>query len=108
MSVTAGLKSSSMLCTSCGRGRGRTTRYCKTSKVGFTLITTRSTRSTTAESAIRLPDRISYLLHRSGPRFCSKQALPKSAENSPRSEEHTSELQSRGHLVCRLLLDKKK
>src|SRR5690625_3247693 len=25
----------------------------------------------------------------------------------PRSEEHTSELQSRGHLVCRLLLDKK-
>src|SRR5690625_6571303 len=28
------------------------------------------------------------------------------AEN--RSEEHTSELQSRGHLVCRLLLEKKK
>src|SRR5690625_6951973 len=27
---------------------------------------------------------------------------------APRSEEHTSELQSRGHLVCRLLLDKKK
>src|SRR5690625_5833071 len=31
--------------------------------------------------------------------------------NSPsqvfRSEEHTSELQSRGHLVCRLLLEKK-
>src|SRR5437870_7468745 len=26
---------------------------------------------------------------------------------SPRSEEHTSELQSRGHLVCRLLLEKK-
>src|SRR5690625_6938861 len=25
---------------------------------------------------------------------------------SPRSEEHTSELQSRGHLVCRLLLEK--
>src|SRR5690625_6763644 len=25
-----------------------------------------------------------------------------------RSEEHTSELQSRGHLVCRLLLDKNK
>src|SRR5690625_6855606 len=28
------------------------------------------------------------------------------AEN--RSEEHTSELQSRGHIVCRLLLEKKK
>src|SRR6266508_6710628 len=26
----------------------------------------------------------------------------------PRSEEHTSELQSRGQLVCRLLLEKKK
>src|SRR5690625_7748898 len=25
-----------------------------------------------------------------------------------RSEEHTSELQSRGHLVCRLLLEKKR
>src|SRR5690625_6945442 len=28
--------------------------------------------------------------------------------NYSRSEEHTSELQSRGHLVCRLLLEKKK
>src|SRR5690625_6879547 len=27
--------------------------------------------------------------------------------SSERSEEHTSELQSRGHLVCRLLLEKK-
>src|SRR5439155_22885407 len=31
------------------------------------------------------------------------------SQRSPcfRSEEHTSELQSRGHLVCRLLLEKK-
>src|SRR5207253_11144512 len=29
-------------------------------------------------------------------------------DTSIRSEEHTSELQSRGHLVCRLLLEKKK
>src|SRR5207253_11282046 len=28
--------------------------------------------------------------------------------HAARSEEHTSELQSRGHLVCRLLLEKKK
>src|SRR3712207_7135443 len=28
--------------------------------------------------------------------------------NHPRSEEHTSELQSRQYLVCRLLLEKKK
>src|SRR5690625_6192120 len=30
------------------------------------------------------------------------------ADALDRSEEHTSELQSRGHLVCRLLLEKKK
>src|SRR5207253_3865958 len=30
------------------------------------------------------------------------------ARDVVRSEEHTSELQSRGHLVCRLLLEKKK
>src|SRR5439155_22833579 len=36
-------------------------------------------------------------------------ALLFSSFSSPaRSEEHTSELQSRGHLVCRLLLEKKK
>src|SRR5690625_6073091 len=29
-------------------------------------------------------------------------------DTEKRSEEHTSELQSRGHLVCRLLLEKKK
>src|SRR3989449_3877897 len=29
-------------------------------------------------------------------------------QERPRSEEHTSELQSRLHLVCRLLLEKKK
>src|SRR5690625_6062867 len=42
-------------------------------------------------------------------RFCllhlpAAPVLPRPA----RSEEHTSELQSRGHLVCRLLLEKKK
>src|SRR5690625_6819166 len=49
---------------------------------------------------------------------CSRKSSPKanarsSSPNilkwvsSSRSEEHTSELQSRGHLVCRLLLEKK-
>ena len=33
---------------------------------------------------------------------------PTDTTNSVRSEEHTSELQSRLHLVCRLLLEKKK
>src|SRR5207253_10929130 len=34
--------------------------------------------------------------------------FPRSRPRGHRSEEHTSELQSRGHLVCRLLLEKKK
>src|SRR5690625_5334733 len=42
------------------------------------------------------------LLHRNR-RRCVGNRLTRS-----RSEEHTSELQSRGHLVCRLLLEKKK
>src|SRR5436305_10553139 len=37
-----------------------------------------------------------------------KQDFRLSNEREGRSEEHTSELQSRPHLVCRLLLEKKK
>src|SRR2546425_4890868 len=33
---------------------------------------------------------------------------PRGTSSSPRSEEHTSELQSLAYLVCRLLLEKKK
>src|SRR2546422_4845095 len=39
---------------------------------------------------------------------CSIAAQVGSAHVGRRSEEHTSELQSRLHLVCRLLLEKKK
>src|SRR2546421_947333 len=35
-------------------------------------------------------------------------AIPNGASSRSRSEEHTSELQSRSDLVCRLLLEKKK
>src|SRR3712207_8885552 len=45
------------------------------------------------------------------PSFCSVAApsasLPVDTAPSARSEEHTSELQSRQYLVCRLLLEKK-
>src|SRR3989475_1927360 len=34
--------------------------------------------------------------------------VPQAIEIEPRSEEHTSELQSQSNLVCRLLLEKKK
>src|SRR2546429_6085729 len=45
--------------------------------------------------------------------FCGGVTVPgvsrlRSTKWRPRSEEHTSELQSRLHLVCRLLLEKKK
>src|SRR2546429_5339266 len=40
--------------------------------------------------------------------FTGPQLESRSASNAWRSEEHTSELQSRLHLVCRLLLEKKK
>src|SRR5439155_11404036 len=51
--------------------------------------------------------RRSWLFDASGARMvlgCCGLGQPHEA----RSEEHTSELQSRGHLVCRLLLEKKK
>src|SRR5215510_16284182 len=46
---------------------------------------------------------------RSASSGCSRpSAAPARSSRPSRSEEHTSELQSRGHLVCRLLLEKKK
>src|SRR5207302_6746563 len=45
--------------------------------------------------------------HGSGPRGKSKAAFVRRT-HCWRSEEHTSELQSRENLVCRLLLEKKK
>src|SRR2546422_8517772 len=57
----------------------------------------------------------SYLVLSSWMRIPSKEAAAKAREAATRaieiddrSEEHTSELQSRLHLVCRLLLEKKK
>src|SRR5687768_18342459 len=47
-----------------------------------------------------------YLRKRSTSGDCAKEYVKRTA--MPRSEEHTSELQSRLHLVCRLLLEKKK
>src|SRR5207244_12341489 len=50
--------------------------------------------------------------HRQATRACRRRGSNRStawpAEWRPRSEEHTSELQSPDHLVCRLLLEKKK
>src|SRR5207253_6888051 len=50
-----------------------------------------------------LPDR-----RKRGVRWRQGSPFPSTEVLAKRSEEHTSELQSRGHLVCRLLLEKKK
>src|SRR2546422_8203124 len=42
------------------------------------------------------------------PGSCRSRSDRRRAPRSRRSEEHTSEVQSRLHLVCRLLLEKKK
>src|SRR6266498_4570442 len=47
-------------------------------------------------------------LFRSWPPSTRSSAMREPWRGGPRSEEHTSELQSRPHLVCRLLLEKKK
>src|SRR2546421_9592814 len=57
---------------------------------------------------------ISSCTKRCGPPRCGRSRTPRSSRTCircrsfPRSEEHTSELQSRSDLVCRLLLEKKK
>src|SRR3712207_7157790 len=49
------------------------------------------------------------LAARPRPLRCDERERPRRARLRPeRSEEHTSELQSRQYLVCRLLLEKKK
>src|SRR3989442_9569908 len=45
---------------------------------------------------------------RAAPIIDIQHGVPLGREQVVRSEEHTSELQSRPHLVCRLLLEKKK
>src|SRR5690625_6191352 len=55
------------------------------------------------DRGISVPDELSIIGFDDAP--FSRHSIP---PLTTRSEEHTSELQSRGHLVCRLLLEKKK
>src|SRR5690554_7652078 len=88
----------------------------------FPYTTLFRSRATTPAAAItptwRMPPPSNFRILRARP---MKERVPASTEptgaDSPlesdtitesRSEEHTSELQSRPHLVCRLLLEKKK
>src|SRR5438093_7085732 len=66
-------------------------------------------RSRKSRCAHRAPDGLRIVGLR-GPDACSQRARGPAdqAGGTPRSEEHTSELQSLTNLVCRLLLEKKK
>src|SRR5690625_6524998 len=56
---------------------------------------------------LSLHDALPICSSRSGPHLGVDPDPAAPELSSGRSEEHTSELQSRGHLVCRLLLEKK-
>src|SRR5439155_25901578 len=56
---------------------------------------------------IRLPERIDSPTGRELAAMVDPYSYRDRLLQPKRSEEHTSELQSRGHLVCRLLLEKK-
>src|SRR5205809_3192920 len=69
-----------------------------------TLFRSHSTRSSMIRG--RIADRDHP--RQGGPDFCPPTGSRLRERDWQRSEEHTSELQSRLHLVCRLLLEKKK
>src|SRR5215510_7552973 len=67
------------------------------------LVDVASRPSQVRRAVEALADRVAHATYVSTGSVYADQATP-----GQRSEEHTSELQSRGHLVCRLLLEKKK
>src|SRR5215216_7032027 len=62
----------------------------------------------TAAAASGMPKATAYQRHPTRQRIIRKPSSRSPAQPWVRSEEHTSELQSPDHLVCRLLLEKKK
>src|SRR5436305_7997116 len=64
----------------------------------------------TAMFVLRMPERADFIRSslRKSLAANKHEVLPLRGKAFARSEEHTSELQSRPHLVCRLLLEKKK
>src|SRR2546422_700192 len=61
-----------------------------------------------AEERARTADALAAALERHREALTAERERAEAARLEQRSEEHTSELQSRLHLVCRLLLEKKK
>src|SRR5882757_9766523 len=73
-------------------------------------LVTRKTPCAPANAAFSVSGRLRSAATTSSPSFGCLAGSRVNARtlNWPRSEEHTSELQSRQYLVCRLLLEKKK
>src|SRR2546421_7982469 len=63
---------------------------------------------TTLFRSLRAPGRMCRRRSGEPARLPARVGQHRAARALPRSEEHTSELQSRSDLVCRLLLEKKK
>src|SRR5258708_24703770 len=81
----------------------------------FPYTTLFRSRSTVHEGNTGTMQKFGEDIHRPTPNHCHPERSEAKAERSRgtlgqryRSEEHTSELQSPDHLVCRLLLEKKK
>src|SRR5436309_8177003 len=68
---------------------------------------TRSIRTCVVECGVTMPDRNTKTPQKNTTRV-KRLSNTKCRQCRSRSEEHTSELQSRENLVCRLLLEKKK
>src|SRR5690625_5938703 len=77
--------------------------YFETSSEGAEAVVTElgGTYEYTGPSDASASSQVSYI------NTLSQQGVDAILLSANRSEEHTSELQSRGHLVCRLLLEKK-
>src|SRR5256886_11880544 len=78
----------------------------------------RRAEPTRAQRELRAIDRLRILpprqelpplrdLDQLDPVVARRERVPELGQGAPRSEEHTSELQSQSNLVCRLLLEKK-
>src|SRR5207253_10851463 len=74
----------------------------------FFLMIRRPPRSTLFPYTTLFRSAPSWFARRSSIARARSSSRTRTPNDWRRSEEHTSELQSRGHLVCRLLLEKKK
>src|SRR5207253_11471025 len=81
---------------------------CEMLAISLPVARSQTTRSSLADARYRACGANTHSVSMSlkNSRWSSRPLLSH-CRKMPRSEEHTSELQSRGHLVCRLQLEKK-